>query len=180
MQAHYDWPCPYCGAICESRRKLHKHKLEMHGDVYSTKHHWYPPLPGGNCVFCNRWFKYRHTLRYHEKVCPVNPDAIPVKGHPFSESAKEKMRETNNQKHLMGGHRKGSGRGKKGTYKGYYCDSSWELAYVVYNIDHDIQFERNETTFTYVFDGKEHKYLPDFSIGDVYIERLCPPKVLLV
>jgi len=37
-----------------------------------------------------------------------------------------------------GGKRIGSGRGKSGWYKGYWCDSSWELAYVIYNIDHDV------------------------------------------
>lgn len=31
-------------------------------------------------------------------------------------------------KEVGGGYRKGSGRGKKGRYKGYWCDSSWELA----------------------------------------------------
>ena len=37
-----------------------------------------------------------------------------------------------------GGYRKGSGRRKKGWYKGFWCDSSWELAWVIYQIEHDI------------------------------------------
>lgn len=71
---------------------------------------------------------------------------------------------------LFGGYRKGSGRGKKGWYKGYFCDSSWELAYVIYNLEHGIQFERNKKKFTYTFNGKEYHYLPDFIVDGKYVE----------
>ena len=62
-----------------------------------------------------------------------------------------------------GGYRKGSGTGKHGYYKGYYCDSSYELAYVVYNLDHNINFVRNTSSYLYVdHNGKLHNYYPDF------------------
>lgn len=69
-----------------------------------------------------------------------------------------------------GGYRKGSGRGKKGWYKGYYCDSSWELAFVIYNLEHNIKFERNTKKFNYVFKGKTLKYMPDWITDGKYIE----------
>lgn len=69
-----------------------------------------------------------------------------------------------------GGYRKGSGRGKKGWYKGYYCDSSWELAFVIYNLEHNIKFERNTKKFNYVFKGKTLKYMPDWIIDGKYVE----------
>ena len=69
-----------------------------------------------------------------------------------------------------GGYRKGSGRGKCGWYKGYWCDSSYELAWIIFNIDHNIKFERNTKKFTYVFDGKEKKYIPDFILNQEYVE----------
>lgn len=69
-----------------------------------------------------------------------------------------------------GGYRINSTYGHHGWYKGIYCDSSWELAYVIYNIDHGIIFKRNTERFTYTYKGKSHKYLPDFIIGDTYIE----------
>lgn len=61
---------------------------------------------------------------------------------------------------------------KKGWYKGYWCDSSWELAFVMYNIDHNIQFIRNEKGFSYYNDRlkKERKFYPDFIINNEYIE----------
>ena len=70
----------------------------------------------------------------------------------------------------FGGYVEGSGRGKKGRYKGFWCDSSWELAYVIYNIDNSIEFERNNKKFSYEFEEKTHMYLPDFIECDTYIE----------
>lgn len=61
---------------------------------------------------------------------------------------------------------------KKGWYKGYWCDSSWELAFVMYNIDHKIKFIRNEKGFLYYNDRlkKERRFYPDFIINNEYIE----------
>jgi hypothetical protein len=70
----------------------------------------------------------------------------------------------------LGGYRKGSGRGKQGWYKGFWCDSSWELAWVIYNLDHNIIFEKNWEKFEYIFNGKIHNYIPDFKIKDEFIE----------
>lgn len=70
-----------------------------------------------------------------------------------------------------GGYRYGSGRGKQGWYKEYWCDSSWELAYVIYNLEHDIKFVRNKEGFEYEFENKKYKYYPDFILEDgTYVE----------
>lgn len=62
-------------------------------------------------------------------------------------------------------------RGKSGWYKGYWCDSSWELAFVIYHLDHKIPFVRNKEGFEYEFEGKKHRYYPDFIYEDgTYIE----------
>lgn len=70
-----------------------------------------------------------------------------------------------------GGLRKGSGRGKKGTYKGFWCDSSYELAWVIYNLDNNISFKRNTEKFKYLDnDIVEKFYIPDFIIDNTYYE----------
>jgi hypothetical protein len=69
-----------------------------------------------------------------------------------------------------GGYRSNSGTSKKGWYKGFFCGSSWELAWVIYQLDHDVNFKRNTEGFEYEFEGVKHKYYPDFIIGDEYIE----------
>jgi hypothetical protein len=62
----------------------------------------------------------------------------------------------------VGGYRKGSGRSKSGYYKGIYCGSTYELCWVIYNLDHKIEFTR--------FPGKLQKdgvvYYPDFLLSD--------------
>jgi hypothetical protein len=63
---------------------------------------------------------------------------------------------------FSGGYRKGSGVGKKGWYKGYWCDSSYELAWVIYNIEHNFNFVRNKKKYSYIWEGKLRKYTPDF------------------
>lgn len=70
----------------------------------------------------------------------------------------------------LGGYRKNSGTSKRGWYKGYFCGSSWELAWVIYNLEHNVKFDRNDEGFNYVYNGINKKYYPDFKIGDVYIE----------
>ena len=63
-----------------------------------------------------------------------------------------------------GGYRKGSGRGKSGWYKGIWCDSSWELAFVIYHLDNNIPIKRNTDYFEYEYLDKKHKYYPDFLV----------------
>ncbi len=70
----------------------------------------------------------------------------------------------------FGGYIQGGGRGKKGWYKGFFCDSSWELAYVMYCLDNDIKIARNTEKFKYGFEGKTKNYIPDFICGDSYVE----------
>jgi hypothetical protein len=83
---------------------------------------------------------------------------------------KQKISESMKKNPLSGGIREGGGRGKKGRYKGYWCDSSWELAWVIYNLEHNIKFERNNVGFVYEFNGRNRKYYPDFIISETYYE----------
>ena len=69
-----------------------------------------------------------------------------------------------------GGHREGSGRGKSGWYKGIYCASTWELAYVIYCLDNCIDIKRCTDVRTYVYNNKIHKYYPDFIVDGKIIE----------
>lgn len=62
------------------------------------------------------------------------------------------------------------GNGKKGWYKGIFCDSAWELAFVVYNIDHNIPIQRCKQIFEYEMDGRHHTYHPDFITPEGIIE----------
>lgn len=61
-------------------------------------------------------------------------------------------------------------RGHKGWYEGYWCDSSYGLAFIIYNLEHDVKFERNTEGFRYFFENKNKLFFPDFIIDGVYFE----------
>lgn len=59
---------------------------------------------------------------------------------------------------------------KYGWYKGIYCDSSWELAFLVYCLDNNKKVIREERGFNYIYKNKTHKYYPDFKVDNIYYE----------
>lgn len=69
-----------------------------------------------------------------------------------------------------GGYRRGSGRGKKGWYKGFFCDSSYELAYLIYCLDHNFNIKRNTEKRTYIWEGNLKNYIPDFIVEGKVVE----------
>lgn len=114
------------------------------------------------CPICNTKFnslKSRNQIHCSPKCVRKNPE--------YRKKISEAMKKNPN----AGGFRKGSGRGKNGWYKNYWCDSSWELAWVIYNLDHNIKFQRNTQGFIYIFKNKKHLYYPDFILEDgTYVE----------
>ena len=69
-----------------------------------------------------------------------------------------------------GGYRERGGRGKSGRYAGIWCQSSWELAFVIYMLDHGCDVERNKQGFQYALNGKIRNYFPDFIVDGKYYE----------
>jgi hypothetical protein len=91
-------------------------------------------------------------------------------GQGMTEEAKNKLRKTQAKNQRMGGFREGGGRGKKGRYKGIWCDSSWELAYLIWAFDHCISIQRFSEIRLYEFDGTIFKYHPDFLVDGQVVE----------
>jgi hypothetical protein len=71
---------------------------------------------------------------------------------------------------ISGGLKKGSSRGKSGWYRGFWCDSSYELAYLIYCLESDIKIERNKEGFEYVYENEKHLFYPDFIVEGKYVE----------
>lgn len=71
---------------------------------------------------------------------------------------------------ISGGVRKGSSRGKCGWYNGFWCDSSYELAFIIFNLENGINFKRNYEGFPYQFQGTDRLFYPDFIIDGIYYE----------
>lgn len=79
---------------------------------------------------------------------------------------KQRISQSMRNNPTSGGLRHGSGRGRKGWYKGFFCDSTYELVFVIYNLDHSISFRRNTNYYEYEYNNRVHKYYPDFEMGD--------------
>jgi hypothetical protein len=134
-------------------------------------------IPGCECKSWNKGLNKSTDIRVlnsGKKISEKLKNNDKNKGKGLSpeieELRKKKISETMKKNPLSGGLRKGSGRGKKGWYKGYWCDSSWELAWVIYNLDHNIKFERNIIGFEYEYKNQKRKYYPDFLITDTFYE----------
>lgn len=62
------------------------------------------------------------------------------------------------------------GGGHKGIYKGFKCDSTYELAFIIWHLDHDISITRCYNVYNYTYKGKVCKYQPDFVVEGIEIE----------
>lgn len=84
------------------------------------------------------------------------------------------------------------GGGKKGVYRNFYCDSTYELAFLIYHLDHDIPIKRCEEKRPYIHKDTTYMYNPDFVVnGKIYeikgymsekskSKLKCNPDVILI
>lgn len=62
------------------------------------------------------------------------------------------------------------GGGYKGIYKGIHCDSSYELVFLIYHLDHNIPISRSTNIYSYEYKNKIGKYIPDFIVNELEYE----------
>ena len=113
--------------------------------------------------------KNQNIKNYYKnpKLCIICKEKIPYENKNRDTCSKEchlKLQQKNASLQKV------HGKGKKGYYKGFWCDSSYELAYVIYCLDHNIKIERCKEYFEYEYQGKKHRYYPDFIVDDEIIE----------
>ena len=101
------------------------------------------------------------------KKCIVCNEIIPFELR-NRKTCSKKCYSINNSKN--GGYKENSSRGKKGYYKGIKCDSQWELAYLIYCLDHGMSIQRNTKTYKYKYNNKIFNYLPDFIVDNQLVE----------
>lgn len=121
--------------------------------------------------------KYKNKYYKNPKICPICGNVIPYEKRKYKSCSNHcsKLLGTMTKKYLgsnlgggyrLNGHRKSY----SGWYKGIWCDSTYELAYLIYCLDHDIDIKRCNESFEYEYEGKKHKYTPDFEINGELIE----------
>lgn len=186
--------CPDCGQeISKSNFSKHERRHRNHPETFKVKQSFKLNHDGLDCQFCGKTCKNRNSLCNHERLCKDNPSRQisqftvfnTSQGHTVwnkgltkqtdirvaqqSETLKESYK--SGKALNQGGFKKYSAQKcKYGTYKGFYCDSSWELAFLMYCLDKGIQIQRNTQAFDYIYKDKPHKYYPDFLVDDTFIE----------
>jgi hypothetical protein len=107
-------------------------------------------------VFCSR--HCANSRNHSETTKRKIAETLMTSGKRFQPPPRPKKDRPPKQPKPQGGFREGSGRAKTGYYRGIYCGSTYELAWVIYQIDHGIPFERFRGCLE--FGGR--KYFPDF------------------
>lgn len=128
-----------------------------------------------NCGGCfkGKHLTEEHKLKISNTLRNLDPGTIGrAKTEELELERRRKISESMKRNGKSGGYRKGSGIGKSGWYKGIWCDSSWELSYVIFNLENNIKFIRNKKRFYYTYKDKRHYYLPDFYLEneDKFVE----------
>lgn len=123
-------------------------------ETISTKNSGKVKLKECTCIVCGNTF-YNRIVR---KAC--------------SDNCRKVIYKNNALNNKLGGPSEVSSYGKRGKYKGIHCDSTYELAFLIYCLDHDIEIIRNEKPFNYLLNGKHRRYYPDFYLpkNDLYVE----------
>lgn len=177
---HEGLECQFCGKICKNRKSLCNHerlcKENPNRQILNNR-----SIEGFNNKGRTAWNKgltkeTDERVKYiseHMKQLMLEKGHIGCRGLKGSENVsaridvREKISKTMSERYAFP-----RGWAKRGWYKNIWCDSSWELAYVLFAIDHKIKFERNRKSFPYRWDGYTHQYIPDFYLPniDTYLE----------
>ena len=185
--------CKYCGKECKNENSLKQHEIRCKSNPQRIDMSHATGWPKGKPRGISSTFGKVHvTDGINNRV--LNPDEVqiflienPSWGKGFTckqikpnlgkclDPDKEKLRREKISKGMKsnpkaGGYRKGSGRGKKGWYKNVFCDSSWELAFLVYYLEHDLYIERCSERRSYLYKGQKHTYIPDFATDEGVVE----------
>jgi len=156
----------FCGRSCSA---IYNNKKRIHSDESKRKRSVAAVNAWGRGVYNHLDQFKRNRLNKKCISCGNEFETVPSNNYQScSIECKNYAYENNlyDLKGKSGGYRKGSGRGKSGWYKGIWCDSSYELAWVMYNLDHNIPFQRNAESFEYEYNGEVHLYYPDFRMLD--------------
>lgn len=157
-----------CGKEFDYYQKFNGHKThcKIHHEAVGT------PIPKSNFLGKNfkRIILKETDPKKWEQTKQKISNSLKGKSHSQSIETRNKISKTCKENKKSGGYRKGSGRGKKGWYKGFFCDSQYELGYIIYCLDHNIKIERNRKGYEYVYNKEKHIYLPDFIVNGELVE----------
>ena len=177
---HDGLTCQFCGKECKNRNSLcnHERLCKLNPNRQMTKYEKYGPITGFNSKGRVAW-NNGLTKETDERVKKISEsEQAYYKNHDGTFLGRSHTAETKNKLSIYAQNRCKKlgtnlcGKGKRGIYKGILCQSSWELAWVLYQMDNGVNFIRNTQYFYYSFDGETKLYYPDFYLPeiDIYVE----------
>lgn len=114
--------------------------------------------------------KYIEIRSKKPKKCIVCGKAFYGKTKCCGKDCVTNSRRKNFEQYAVRGYNEKAGARYVGWYNEIYCNSSWELAYILYCEEKGLKPVRCKEFFEYEFEGKKYKYYPDFILDGVYIE----------
>jgi hypothetical protein len=163
--------CKFCDREINNKGSLAAHEKCCKSNPDRMKHRRSPNAGAKKgCVTWNKGLNKKDPrVAKNGKAISVSASVNRRPGRPWTEEQKKKASERAIAGNY-GGYIPGSGRGKSGRYKGIWCDSSWELAYVIYCMENGISIQRNKEKRSYEFNGATKTYIPDFLVEQHIVE----------
>lgn len=176
--------CIYCNKLYNNKKSLASHKPRCKqnpnrikcGNPNNLINNYTNKLKSGEITIWNKGLnknnnesikRCSNTLKTRFQQKQYKNFGLGIAKTPERElERKRKISATLKANPKAGGLRPNSGRSKKGWYKGFYCRSTYELVYVIYNIDHNINFSACKRIYTYEWNNTVYKYYPDFELED--------------
>ena len=161
--------CRFCGKECHNTNSLKNHEIRCP----KNPEHIESVCKGNTAKFS--WSK--GLTKYTDERVLKNSENVKAyykehngtfKGRKHTEESKRKI-----SMKMKGNHHNNpskTGRGKKGIYKGFYCASTYELAFIIYCLDNKINIQKCPYYYNYEYKGENHRYYPDFIIDGVIYE----------
>lgn len=157
----------FCSPVCSRSFSTKAKRSEINNMVSDKLKGRKPSSKGKTGVFSKETLEKMSNS--HKEYFKNNPgESSRRNSRPCSAEKKNKLSEANKGK--TGGYRERGGRGKQGWYRGIFCNSSWELAYVIYCKETGKKIERNKEGFDYIYENTAYKFYPDFIVDENYVE----------
>ena len=172
--------CSFCGKVCKNANSLRNHErlCKSNPNRQLTSFEKYGAILGFNNKGRSAWNKgltaadNKSLAKASATLKSRYASGELVAKNPMNDPEARKKHKQAMKKAYSNYTRRTPGKFKYGWFKGIWCDSSWELAYLLYCLDHDIKIERNKKGFSYFWQGSVHSYFPDFYLPatDQYVE----------
>ena len=172
--------CDFCGRACKNHNSWRNHSrlCKLNPDRQLTTYEKYGATPGFNTVGKKAWNKGKtaaedsSVLKISQTLKSKYQSGELVAYQPMNDPEVRKRHKASMKKAYANYTKRTPGKFKYGRYKGIWCDSSWELAYLLYCLDFNITIERNKRGFSYIWEESIHSYFPDFYLPDTnqYVE----------